>query len=109
MKTAVSSLNKDKIFVLKTLSKNNDLIIQKSDNGNSIVLINKSDYIEKNVQYFIRFQKIVKFSAVDEKHLNFIIGTDKKLTNLLKGYLRYKTITSQNVPSEVQVKNFFIS
>ena len=26
-----------------------------------------------------------------------------------KGYLRYKTITFQNVSSEAQVKNFFIS
>ena len=26
----------------------------------------------------------------------------------LKGYLRYKTITSQNVSSEAQIKNFFI-
>ena len=28
---------------------------------------------------------------------------------ILKGYPRYKTITSQNVPSEAQIKNFFIS
>ena len=27
----------------------------------------------------------------------------------LKGYLRYKTITSQNVPSKAQIMNFFIS
>ena len=27
----------------------------------------------------------------------------------LKGHLRYKTITSQNVSSEAQIKNFFIS
>ena len=27
----------------------------------------------------------------------------------IKGYLRYKTVTSQNVSSEVQIKNFFIS
>ena len=27
----------------------------------------------------------------------------------LKSYLRYKTITSQNVPSEAQVKNVFVS
>ena len=26
-----------------------------------------------------------------------------------KGYLRYKTITSQNVPSKAQLKNYFIS
>ena len=27
----------------------------------------------------------------------------------IKSYFRYKTITSQNVPSEAQIKNFFIS
>ena len=31
-------------------------------------------------------------------------GQDKKF----RGYLRYKTTTSQNVPSEAQVKNLFI-
>ena len=25
---------------------------------------------------------------------------------IVKGYLRYKTVTSQNVPSEAQIKNF---
>ena len=45
-KGAVSSLIEDEVFALKTLSKNKDLIIQKSDKGNSIVLINKSDYLE---------------------------------------------------------------
>ena len=28
---------------------------------------------------------------------------------ILKGYLRYKAITSQNVPSKAQIKIFFIS
>ena len=28
---------------------------------------------------------------------------------ILKGYLRYKMITSQNVPSKAQIENFFIS
>ena len=36
-----------------------------------------------------------------------IFGGNK--INLFKGYLRYQTITSQNVPSEAQTKNFFIS
>ena len=46
-KGAVSSLNKDETLALKTLSKNKDLIIQKSDKGNSIVLIIKGDYLDK--------------------------------------------------------------
>ena len=33
----------------------------------------------------------------------------KKSLLLLEGYLHYKTITFQNVLSEAQVKNFFIS
>ena len=35
-----------------------------------------------------------------------VISTSNEI---LKVYLRYKAITSQNVPSEAQVKNFFIS
>ena len=34
---------------------------------------------------------------------------NKKLRQVFKGYLRYKTITSQNVPAKAQIKNFFIS
>ena len=33
----------------------------------------------------------------------------KAFQNSTKGYLRYKTITSQNVPPKAQIKNFFIS
>ena len=86
-KGAVSSLNKDEISALKTLSKNNDLIIQKSDKGNSIVLINKSDSLDK---------KFMKSSVANEKHLNFIIGIEKKLTNLLKELKASETISEND-------------
>ena len=33
----------------------------------------------------------------------------KNKNSYLKGYIYYKTITSQNVSSEAQVKNLFIS
>ena len=33
----------------------------------------------------------------------------KQKPHFIKGYLRYKTITSQNMPSKAQIKNFFIS
>ena len=44
--------------------------------------------------------------GVARKRSNHII---KEQSRYLKGYLRYKTITSQNVSSEAQIKNFFIS
>ena len=84
MKKTLSSLNKDEIFALKTLSKSLDLIIQKSDKGNSIVLINKSDYLDQMCNILTDSKKIVKSFVVDDKSLNFIIGIEKKLTDLLK-------------------------
>ena len=69
---------------MKTLSKNKDLIIQKSDKVNSIILINKSDYLDKMYNILSNSKKTVKSSAVNDKHLNFIIRIEKKLTDLLK-------------------------
>ena len=34
---------------------------------------------------------------------------EMNLPIILKGYLRYKMLTSQNLSSEAQIKNFFIS
>ena len=69
-KGPVSSLNKDEIPALKTLSKNDDLIIQKSDKCNSIVLINKGGYLYNVLS---DSKKIVKSSVVDEKHLILLL------------------------------------
>ena len=38
-------------------------------------------------------EKIVKHSVVDDKHLNFIIGIEKKPTNLLKELKPSETIS----------------
>ena len=65
-KGSVSSLNKNEIFALKTLSKNKDLIIKKSDQCNSIVLINKSDYLDKMYNILSDSKKKVKPSVVDD-------------------------------------------
>ena len=69
---------------MKTLSKNKDLIIQKSDKVNSIVLINESDYRDKMYNILSDFKIFVKSSVVDDKYLNYFIGIEKKTTDLLK-------------------------
>ena len=51
---------------MKTLSKNKDLIIQKSDKGNSIVLINKADHLDKMYNILSDSEKFVKSSVVDD-------------------------------------------
>ena len=68
-KGAVSNLNKDGISALKTLSKNKDLLIQKSDKGNSMVLIDKSDYLDKMCNILSDSKKFVQSSKVDDEQL----------------------------------------
>ena len=46
-------LTPEEFAALKSLSKNKNLIIQKLDKGNSIAIIDKSSYLEKNAKYLI--------------------------------------------------------
>ena len=45
--SAALNLTKEEFASLKSLSKNDSLIIQKSDKGNSITIIDKDDYLQK--------------------------------------------------------------
>ena len=90
---AVSSLNKDEVFALKTLSKNKDLNMQKSHKCNSIVLNNKADCLHKMYNILSDSEKFVKSSVADDKNLNFIIGVEKKLINLLRELKAPETIS----------------
>ena len=44
--------------------------MQNSDKGNSIVLINESDYLDKTYNNPLDSKKLVKSSILDDKHLN---------------------------------------
>ena len=57
-------------------------------------------------------KKYVKSSVVDEKHLNFIIGTEKKLNYLLKELKASETtseIDYKNLNQEVPVLVFYMA
>ena len=44
-----------------------------------------------------------------DKYTNYRMCLTTMMVICIKGYLRYKTLTPQNVLSDPQVKNFFIS
>ena len=53
------------------------------------------------IHIFKKSQKFVKSSAVDDKHLNFIIGIEKTLNDLLK-----EEIKASEIISEIDYKKF---
>ena len=41
------SFSREEVKALNNLAKNNDLVIQKTDKGNNMIVLNRSDYISK--------------------------------------------------------------
>ena len=54
-------------------------------------------------------KKFMKKKVLFNENGDFHAKEDLLKIDFVKGYLCYKTITSQNVSSEAQIKNFFIS
>ena len=78
------NLTKEEFASLKSLSKNDSLIIQKSDKGNSIAIINKDDYLQKLRNILSDSSKFSEICITKEEHLNFLINIEKQITDLLK-------------------------
>ena len=47
------NITPEELKALKDLSSRKDLIIQKGDKGNSVVILNKSDYIKRMTKFVI--------------------------------------------------------
>ena len=78
------NLTLEEFAALKSLSKNKNLIIQKSDKGNSIAIIDKSNYLEKMQNILPDSSKFTQVSVAEDKQLNFIVNVEKHITDLLK-------------------------
>ena len=60
-------------MALKVLSANNDLTIQKSDKGNSVVLLNRNDYIKRLNKMLSDSSKFKKLNVKSGKEINFLL------------------------------------
>ena len=78
------NISKEEHVALKGLSANNDLIIQKSDKGNSVVLLNRNDYIKRLNEMLSDSNKFKKLNIKPGKEINFLLQQEDRLTNSLK-------------------------
>ena len=82
--SAALNLTKEEFASLKSLSKNDSLIIQKSDKGNSIAITGKDDYLQQMWNILSDSSKFSEVVVTNEKHLSFLVNIEKKITDLLK-------------------------
>ena len=87
-------LSKGEFDALKTLSQNKQTVIQKSDKGNSIVIVDRVKYIEKMENFLSDQSKFQKITIKDDNLLNFITSQEKRNDKI------YKKLVDSNSMSE---------
>ena len=69
------------------------MIIQKSDNGNSVVIVQRQDYLRKMNDILSYQKKFSKVSLKDDTLLNFAINQEKHGDKTLKKLVESKSMT----------------
>ena len=81
-------------MTLKDLIKNRDLVIQKDDKGNTVIILNINDYISKMKVILSDSSKFQKLSIDQNKVLDNIVHMENRITDVLKK-LKSKKIISE--------------
>ena len=77
-------LTRAELHALNSLKQNNDIIIQKADKGNTVVIIDKDACKAKMKSLISDPSKFKKLDIQNDKHLNFILDQERKLKDILK-------------------------
>ena len=71
------------VEALKSLLADDNIIIQKSDKGNSVVILNKSDYVTRMHELLADTSKFQKLDIQGENDYNYIINQQIHITTVL--------------------------
>ena len=78
------NLSINAFVALQNLSKNKDLIFQKSDNDNSVVIGDRQDYRKKMNNVLSDQKKITTVNLKDVTLLNFAVSQEKHVDKVFK-------------------------
>ena len=79
-------------MILKDLIKNIDRLIQKTDKGNTVVILNKNDCISKMKVILSDLSKFQELSIDQNKVLNHIVHMEDRIIDVLKRFKNKKMI-----------------
>ena len=78
------NLTSSEFKALKRLSKNKDIVIQKADKGNTVVILDKCSYISAIEEILNDNSKFSKLDIPAGKEINHIVNLEKRITSELK-------------------------
>ena len=82
-----NNLSAEEINSVKALVRNKDIIIQKADEGNTVVITDKEKYIEGVKRGISDSNKFAQLNITPDKYLNYIINVEKIFKQLFKDVL----------------------
>ena len=88
-------LSKEEILALQNLRKNKNVVIQKSDKGNSAAVVHQADYLDKMDNLLNDTQKFENINLKSDGILNFVINQEKHFDNILKKLVASNSISKK--------------
>ena len=79
-----SNLSKEELKALHNLRKQKHLVMQKADKGNTVVITEKNVYINRMKEIISDTTKFEQINIEQEKQLNFLLKSEKKVIDLIK-------------------------
>ena len=87
------NLTKNEQLALSNLSNDKNIIIQKSNKGNNVVLLDKDKYLEGIYKILNNNPKFETLQFDHDKELNYVLNLEKKIMNVLKDLKKKEEIT----------------
>ena len=86
---------KKSFLLLQNLRKNKNIVIQESNKGNSVVVVNQTDYLDKMENLLNDTRIFEKNNLKNDGILNLAINQEKRVDNILKKLVASKSISEE--------------
>ena len=77
-----NNLSSEELSSLKTLMRNKNIVIQKADKGNTVVIMDKEKYIQGVKNVISDSSKFIPLKIPPEDYINYIVNVEKKFRKL---------------------------
>ena len=89
------NLSKEELAALASLSKNKDIVIQKSDKGNSVVIVDKETYIKRMENLLSDERKFERVTLKNDAFLNFVVNQEKRIDTIFKNLVDSNSMSKE--------------
>ena len=94
-KNPQQNLSKEELAALTNLSKNKDIVIQKSDQGNSVVIVDKDTYITRMENVLSDQRKFEKVTLKNDAFLNVVVNQEKRIDTIFKNLVDSNSMSKE--------------